>query len=74
MLSKSDKYIGEEQHGYWWTHYDGTIKFSKTLYGVSPEDFFRYSPWVRWWHVRCELDWYRMCKEIRNLEIDPIVA
>ena len=64
----------EDQHGYHWIDYDGTMKFSKTLHNVKPEDFFKYSPYVKWWHVRCELDWYRMRKEIRKLEKAPLIA
>lgn len=76
MPNKLDRYIGEEQHGYWWINYDGALMFSKTLHGVPPEDYFKYAPWAQWWYVDCELAWYRMRKEIRNLDrfVEPIIA
>lgn len=69
-----DRYTGEDQHGYHWIDYTGDMKFSKNLHNVAPEDFFKYSLYTKWWYVKCELDWYRMRKEIRNLEKDPIIA
>jgi hypothetical protein len=61
------KYEGKEQHGYWWLHYNHQLKYTKTCHGETPEDFFQYAPCVKWWHVRCELDFYRMLKEERAL-------
>ena len=72
MVIKLDRYTGETQHGYHWIDYDGTMKSSKTLYGIEPEEYFKYAPYVKWWYVRCELDWYRMRKEIRKLEEDTL--
>jgi hypothetical protein len=77
MLNKLDRYNGEIDHGYWWMDYDGSLKYSKTLYEKDPEEFFKYAPYVKWWHVQCELDWYRMRRDIRMLEeesIKPIIA
>lgn len=77
MPNRLDRYNGDVDHGYWWLDYDGTLKFSQTLFGKEPEEFFRYAPYVKWWTVKCELDWYRMRRDIRSLEkesIRPIIA
>lgn len=65
------KYLGKEQHGYWWLHANGTLRRSKNQ-----------KPELTWfclgiWFIRCELDWYRMMKEYKQLvegPIEPLVA
>ncbi len=61
-----NKYLGDKLHGYWWVDYDKTIKYSKNLFGADPVDFFSYATHVKWWKVDCELDWYRMIKELKK--------
>jgi hypothetical protein len=63
-------YRGEEDHGYWWIHPSkGDLKFTKNPNDSELVTFFKYSSNAscEWWHVKCELDWYRMRKEYREL-------
>lgn len=66
------QYNGKSSHGYWWLHYNGQLRYSKNCHGVDPEDYFYYAPVVKWWYVRCELDYYRMLKEYNVLKEGPI--
>jgi len=66
------KYKGEEQHGYWWLHSSGTLRYSTNCHGVDPITFFNTWTCIKWWHVQCELDWYRMNKEYKVLVEGPI--
>jgi hypothetical protein len=56
-------YEGEDQHGYWWLHYNGQLRYYKTCHGVEPNEFFKYAPCVKWWYVGCQFEWYKMRKE-----------
>ena len=72
------KYIGESQHGYWWLHVNGILERQGTnCHGVDPNEYFDTWTCVKWWHIRCELDWYRMMKESKRLvegPLEPMVA
>lgn len=65
------QYIGKEQHGYWSLHVNGTLDYCTNCYGLKPEEFYDNWTIVKWWHVRCELDWYRMMKEYKQLVEGP---
>jgi hypothetical protein len=66
------QYVGKKQHGYWSLHVNGTLRRYKNCKGMNPKVFFRSNTIVTWWHVTCELDWYRMCKESSILKEGPI--
>ena len=71
------RYIGVEQHGYWYLDIDGALHKTQ-CHGMEPEEFFE-SSWMflENWYVRCELDWYRMQKEYEelvNTPVDPVYA
>lgn len=71
------QYLGKEQHGYWSLHVNGTLQRTTNCHGVDPEVFYNSWTILGWWHVRCELDWYRMCKESNKLRegpLEPLVA
>ena len=71
------EYLGESQHGYWSLHVNGTLHYSKNCNGVEPFLFFSKWTTVKWWKVLCELDWYRMMKESKQLAegpLEPMVA
>jgi len=61
------KYLGEEQHGYWWLHANNSLQYTKNCSEMNPEKFFNNWACIEWWLVRCELDWYRMNKEYQEL-------
>lgn len=70
VCSVKRRYNGEEDHGYWWLHPSkGDLRFTKNPNDNELVTFFRYSTGTsgRWWHVKCELDWYRMRKECKAL-------
>ena len=68
------KYLGKKQHGYWWLHVNGTLQRQGTnCHGLEPEAYFDNWTVVKWWHIRCELDWYRMNKEADTLKNGPLV-
>jgi hypothetical protein len=66
------QYLGKKQHGYWWLHANGTLQYSTNCHGMKPEEFFQNWTCIEWWHVRCELDWYRMMKEYKQLADGPV--
>ena len=72
------KYVGKEQHGYWWLHYSGQLrKQGSNCHGMEPNEFFKSFPVIEWWYIRCELDWYRMQKQYKELvegPVEPITA
>ena len=62
------QYTGEEQHGYWWLHLNGTLQYQGTnCHGVDPKEFFNNWHVAGWWYVGCQFEWYRMLKESNNL-------
>lgn len=66
-------YKGEEDHGYWWIDPStGDLKFTKNPNEIELVSLFKYSSNAscKWWHIRCELDWYRMRKEYKRLRIE----
>jgi len=68
------KSVEDIKLGYWWLHVNGTLQYQGTnCHGVDPELFFKDS-WhiVKWWHIRCELDWYRMRKQANQLNNELI--
>jgi len=67
------QYRGEVDHGYWWLHANGTLQHCTNCHGMEPEEFFQNWTTIDWWHVRCELDWYRMKKQSDILREGPIV-
>jgi len=62
------QYNGSKQHGYWSLHVNGALRRHKNCKGMNPKVFFRSRVIVTWWHVECELDWYRMMKEYNILK------
>ena len=64
--------------GYWALHCNGTLQFhSHNCHGVDPEVMFSGWQWVKYWRIRCELDWYRMMKEYKELvegPLEPMIA
>ena len=67
----------KKDNGYWWLHLNGTLQYSSNCHGMDPNEFFNSTLCVNWWNVRCELDWYRMLKEWKELVegiSGPIVA
>jgi hypothetical protein len=71
------KYIGKEQHGYWSLHINGTMQRYTNCHGIEPEVLFNSWVILGWWEVKCELDWYRMGKESKQLiegPLEPIYA
>ena len=71
------QFKNEGKLGYWWLHANGTLQYSSNCHGMKPEEFFQNWVCIEWWHVRCELDWYRMKKEsdiLRNGPIEPAYA
>lgn len=68
------QYKGSKQHGYWALHCNNGLQYhSKSCHGVKPGDMFQGWQWIEWWHIRCELDWYRMMKEYKVLAEGPLV-
>jgi len=61
------QYLGKKQHGYWWLHTNGTILYSNNYHSMQAHPFFSMWTCVKYWKVRCELDWYRMNKEYKEL-------
>jgi len=59
--------------GYWALHCNNNLQFhSKSCHGVDPEVMFAGWQWVKYWHIQCELDWYRMMKEYKELAEGPL--
>lgn len=72
------QYLGKQQHGWWWLRTNNQLRYSKATHGLHTEDYFRNSKHiVKWWYIKCELDWYRMMKEYKKLAegpLEPLVA
>jgi len=63
----------EGKLGYWALHCNGTLQYhSRSCHNVDPEVMFSGWQWVKYWHIRCELDWYRMMKEYKVLVEGPL--
>ena len=60
--------------GYWALHCNGTLQFhSHSCHGVDPDVMFKGWHWVKYWHIQCEFDWYKMMKESKQLAEGPLV-
>ena len=58
--------------GYWWLHANNGLRYSSNCHGMKPEEFFDNWLCIKWWYVECELDWYRMMKEYKQLAEGPL--
>ena len=68
------KFEDDGKLGYWALHCNNSLQYhSRSCHGVDPEVMFQGWQWVKYWHIRCELDWYRMMKEYKQLAEGPLV-
>ena len=65
------KYVGDHQHGYWSLQYSRKLQYDGRELFQDPDWYYKHAPIIKWWEVKCELDWYRMQKESEQLANQP---